>query len=93
MANLLKGQADVFAVGVTNQTDDAFLSNISSGGVQNVNWFHSASFEGLQEIRDQVVQQACITTTRQTVPSTTTASLTTSKIPFRFHGLDYQTWC
>ena len=79
MATLLKADADIFAVGVTNQTDDTFLANMSSGGVQNVNWFHSTSFEGLQEIRDQVVQQACIAAPTVSTPTTTTPdSLSTS---------------
>jgi hypothetical protein len=74
MAGLLKEKADIFAVGVTNLTDDTFLSNISSGGVMGVNWFSSPTFEGLNDIRDQVVQQTCITAA--TVPSTTSKSTT-----------------
>ncbi|ELU04000.1 hypothetical protein CAPTEDRAFT_198253 [Capitella teleta] len=57
MANLLKEKADVFAVGVTSDIDDSFLSDISSGGVKDVNWFHISNFEGLKEIIDPVVQQ------------------------------------
>ncbi|ELU03999.1 hypothetical protein CAPTEDRAFT_198252 [Capitella teleta] len=71
MANLLKEKADVFAVGVTSDIDDSFLSDISSGGVKDVNWFQIDSFEGLKEIIDPVVQQACITTTRPTAPTAT----------------------
>ena len=85
MANELKREAEIFAVGVTNQTDDAFLADISSGGVRDVDWFHAATFEGLRQIRDQVVQQTCITSTSQTTtptttPTTTTVSETTSNV-------------
>lgn len=80
MATRLKDIAQIFAVGVTNQTDDALLSDLSSGGVENVNWFSTPTFEGLQQIRDQVIQQTCVAATPSPDlgPTTTLLPPTTS---------------
>ena len=80
MANLLKEQADICAVGVTNQTNNVFLANISSGGVEAVNWFYSPTFSRLQEIRDQVVQQTYITNSPAPIIPSTPDPSTTSKL-------------
>lgn len=75
MAGELKKVAQVFAIGITNQTDDKFLSALSSGGVQNENWFNTPTFEGLQGIRDQVIQLTCAA---QNSDTTTRPSFTVS---------------
>lgn len=90
IASILKNRAEIFAVGVTNETDDVFLSNISSGGVANVNWFHSPDFEGLEEIRDRVVQQTCLVqtivpTSKATAVSFIEALIYSLSFYFRMH--------
>lgn len=71
MAERLKQEARIFTIGVTNQTDDALLSALSSGGLKNLDWFSTPTFEGLQEIRDQVVEETCLAQTQTTPPLTT----------------------
>jgi hypothetical protein len=73
MAVELKSIAQIFTIGITNQTDDQLLSALSSGGVKGVDWFSSPTFEGLEEIRDAVVQETCIAVTQAptTIPTTT----------------------
>jgi hypothetical protein len=80
MANRLKQVAQIFAIGITNQTDDEFLSAISSGGEKNKNWFNTPTFEGLQEIRDQVVQLTCAGGVGTTNPATSSPTTTPSSV-------------
>ena len=83
MAEKLKDIAQIYAIGITNETDDALLSALSSGGVENRDWYNTPTFEGLQDIRDQVIQQTCVAATPSPDlgPTTTLLPPTTSQTP------------
>lgn len=74
----LKGDGvEIFTVGVTNSTDENLLAALSSGGQMNVDWFQTMTFEGLEEIRSQVIQQTCLTAPPTTLPPSTTSMCST----------------
>jgi hypothetical protein len=70
-ASQLKTVSQIFTIGITNLTDFDLLSRLSSGGEENVNWFSSPTFEGLEEIRHSVVQETCIAATETSTTSIT----------------------